>query len=87
MDTVKSTVTNEQVGKMLHLSHSMVSRLRSNDRNPSFETMVEIERKFGWMMESQIRSRTAGRWGVEFEEVLVRKFDPDLVVHETASSE
>lgn len=80
MDTVESSVTNEEVGKLLGLSHSMVSRLRSGNRGASFDTMMSIERKLGWMVEAQVRSRAAGRWGLDFEAELVRKYGS--LVHE-----
>lgn len=79
MDTVKATVTNEKVAQDLGLSHSMISRLRSGGRNPSFETMIAIERKLAWTVEAQIRSRTAGRWDVDFEGILGQKYDRPLV--------
>jgi transcriptional regulator with XRE-family HTH domain len=83
MDPVKSSVTNEQVAKDLGLSHSMVSRLRSGGRNPSFETMIAIERKLKWLMEDQIRARTAGRWDSSFEELLAKTYDQRTLVHQT----
>lgn len=74
MDVVKSRVTNTRVGKMLGISESMVSRIRSNDRSPGFEVMKKVATELGWTFESQARARSAGNYGNALEEVLKQRF-------------
>lgn len=47
-------MTNEEIGKLIGLSHSAVSRLRRGERLPSIAVMVTIQDVFGWAITDQI---------------------------------
>jgi len=53
-------LTNEQVGQLIGLSYSAVSRLRSGNRFPSLEVMYKIEAAFDWPIQDQLRARLVG---------------------------
>jgi len=55
----ESGLTNQQVGELIGLTYSAVSRLRSGDRLPSIPTMYNIEVAFGWPVADQLEMRTA----------------------------
>jgi len=69
-----AAASNAQVGKAIGMSHSGVSRIRSGDRLPSVERMVEIENAYGWKTDDQIKARSAGRYAAAFEQVLADKY-------------
>jgi transcriptional regulator with XRE-family HTH domain len=74
----RAPVTNMIVAEDLGLDHSMVSRIRSNDRNPSFAVMAKIEEVFHWAMVDQLTARKEGRYGEQFEWVLANQYEPVL---------
>lgn len=61
------TVTNEQIARDLRISDSMVSRLRSGDRFPSFETMLVIAGRYNWPVSEQVAARANGVYAKSFE--------------------
>lgn len=64
--TTETAVTNGQIARDLKLSDSMVSRIRSGDRLPSFATMQVIERVYNWSLPEQARYRVAGDYAKAF---------------------
>jgi transcriptional regulator with XRE-family HTH domain len=62
-----TTVTNEQIARDLNMSDSMVSRLRSGDRLPSFATMQVIASRYNWPIDQQARARNEGTYAKSFE--------------------
>ena len=72
--SMRANVTNVQVGDDIGLAHSTVSRIRSGDRLPSIDIMVEIARVYGWSVERQIEARMADRYTGRFERMLVERF-------------
>lgn len=65
MDT--PVITNARVAKDIGVTHSMVSRIRSGDRHPSFEIMAQIERAYNWTISDQAKARTEGKYAQMFE--------------------
>lgn len=52
-------MTNEEIGKLIGLSYSAVSRLRRGERLPSVDVMVAISTHFGWGVADQVQVRTS----------------------------
>lgn len=72
--SVRALVTNQQVGTDIGATHSMVSRIRSGDRLPSFELMRQIETQIGWSMTDQTDARLLGSYAQEFESALAKNY-------------
>lgn len=68
--TTAPTPSNSEVAQRIARTHSYVSRLRSGDRLPSWETSRNIEREYGWSLADQASARERGQWSPEFEKVL-----------------
>jgi transcriptional regulator with XRE-family HTH domain len=51
-------MTNEEIGKLIGLSHSGVSRLRRGERLPSIDVMVAIATHFDWSVADQVKTRS-----------------------------
>ena len=66
---------NTKVAKELRLDPSAVSRLRSGDRTPSFDTMNRVSDAFGWPCAEQALARQRGAWSTHFERVIQSFFD------------
>lgn len=68
-----ATITNRELGELIGLTHSSVSRIRSGHRWPSIDAMRRIEAVLGWKVDEQIRLRptdesgTTGRYAKELE--------------------
>lgn len=63
-------LTQSDIAKKLGVSLATVSRLRSQDRNPTLVLMAKIDRAFGWPIGRQAEAYKEGRWLEEFESVL-----------------
>jgi transcriptional regulator with XRE-family HTH domain len=66
-------MTNEEIGKLIGLSHSAVSRLRRGERLPSIQVMLNVQDVFGWAITDQIWVRSyagAGGYGQAFNDEL-----------------
>lgn len=73
--TARALVTNEQVAQNLGISHSMVSRIRSGDRLPSYTLMHRIEAALQWTIADQVTAtRPPITYAQEFELALVRRY-------------
>lgn len=70
MPSTRPVVTNEAVAKRLGLTHSAISRIRSGDRLPSFDTMVRIDAEYDWPIQDQTDARLLGSYHVEFERII-----------------
>lgn len=86
MVTMKATVTNKQVGADLFVSHATVSRIRSGDRLPSIDLMLQIEKVTRWKLDRQIRARQDGSYAAKFEEVLTQHYAPADEFHPPAAA-
>ena len=64
--------TNSQLARLLGMSTSGISRLRSGGRLPSVALMLRIEGKLGWSVAEQAIARERGTYGVEFEAAVTR---------------
>ncbi len=53
-------MTNEEIGKLIGLSYSAVSRLRRGERLPSVGVMVAISDQLGWSVDEQVTTRVVG---------------------------
>ena len=51
-------MTNGEIGKLIGLSYSAVSRLRRGERLPSIAVMVAIQEAFGWSITDQVWVRS-----------------------------
>lgn len=66
-----ATLTNKDLGVLIGLTHSSVSRIRSGHRLPSPDAMLRIEECLGWPVADQVRARTPeGKYAKEFERVI-----------------
>lgn len=69
-----AAVTNVAVGKAIGLAHSSISRIRSGDRTPSLDIMLDIEREFGWSVRDQAIARREDKYASEFEKILIQRY-------------
>jgi len=69
-----AAVTNVDVGAAIGLAHSTVSRIRSGERVPSIDIMMEIDKQYGWSIAEQAKARADGDYAPKFEEILVKKY-------------
>lgn len=60
-------VTNQELGELIGLSHSSVSRLRSGERGTSTTVMLQIEKVLKWDLHDQIQRRDDGTYAQELE--------------------
>ena len=60
-------VTNGELGVLMGLSHSSVSRLRSGERGTSTTVMLTVEKELGWDLHDQIQRRDDGTYAEELE--------------------
>lgn len=63
-------MNNPQVGELIDLSASSVSRLRSGFRRPTLETMRAVETVFDWPLTAQLTALDARVWPAGFEAAL-----------------
>jgi len=47
-------MTNREVGELVGLTHSTISKYRSGTRTPSLDVMVKISSALDWPLEQQI---------------------------------
>lgn len=76
-------MTNEEIGKLLGLTYSTVSRLRRGERLPSIEVMLAIDAHFGWGVADQAKTRTslgAEGYGARLQEFIKAKNDDTQVL-------
>lgn len=71
---MRAAITNVQIGKDIGLDHTTVSRIRSGERLPSIDVMVDVELRYGWRVEQQIKSRLDGTYAEDLETKLVKMF-------------
>lgn len=71
--TTRAQVTNEQVAKDLGITHSMVSRIRTGDREPSLRLIRTIEEVMGWPINDQAVNLDHN-YAKAFETVLERHY-------------
>lgn len=64
-------VSNQELGELIGLSHSSVSRLRSGERGTSVQVMLKIEDVLGWDLHDQIAQRDKGKYAAKLERLLV----------------
>ncbi len=64
--------THEFVAERLGLSVATVSRLRTGDRLPSLEVMIDISEMTKWGVDAQAVSRQRGTYAQDFNEVLAK---------------
>jgi transcriptional regulator with XRE-family HTH domain len=50
-------MTNQEVGELIGLSHSAVSRIRSGQRFPGLNVMLTISQQFDWPLDDQMQAR------------------------------
>lgn len=67
----ENRLTNQQVGELIGLTYSAISRLRSGGRMPSIATMYATEAAFGWSIADQLEARVGIKgktaWADEFD--------------------
>jgi ribosome-binding protein aMBF1 (putative translation factor) len=70
----RAAISNSQIGSDIGLDYTTVSRIRSGQRLPSIDVMVEIERVFKWPVAEQVDARTKDCYAEAFEKRLVDQF-------------
>lgn len=56
-------MTGEELSVELRCSPATVSRLLSNDRDPSVSLMLRIRDRIGWSLDYQVELMESGRFG------------------------
>lgn len=72
------TLTNQQVGSLIGVTHSAASRLLTGDRTPSIPTMKRIAKAFGVPLETVLQKASQSEdnadrcrlWGEWFRQVV-----------------
>lgn len=67
---MRAKVSNVDVGEVLDVAHTTVSRYRSGDRIPSLDVMLKIAEEYNWDLTLQALSKKVGRWHEGFEAAL-----------------
>lgn len=60
-------LTNVELGKVLGLDHSSISRLRRGERGASIDVMLRIEDLWRWTVRDQRAALKSGTYGLKFE--------------------
>lgn len=63
-------VSNQELGELIGLSHSSVSRLRSGERGTSVQVMLKVEQLLAWDLHDQIKQRDEGKYAEKLERLL-----------------
>lgn len=67
----RSDVSNLQIANDLgHLSHSSISRIRSGDRVPTYETIWRIHEVYSWPIFDQVEAILNKTYPAKFEQRL-----------------
>lgn len=75
---VKQGMTQTRLASELGVSLATVSRVRSQDRNPTLDLMSRISRVYGWSIGDQATAWEAGKWLHGFEDLIQRLGSGDL---------
>lgn len=70
----RAVISNSQIGSDVGLDYTTVSRIRSGQRLPSIDVMVEIERCYDWPVADQVKARGNENYDEQFEHILVLRF-------------
>lgn len=84
MSMTRAAITNPQVGELIGMTFTGVSRIRSGARRPSLHIMLRIRDVFGWDMNEQANARRSGNYHEQFEKVLIGIYGDSE--HATASA-
>lgn len=68
---MRAKITNVEVGKLIGVGHTMVSRIRSGDRLPSRTLLYRIAVEFNWDMFEQMSAIEAKTYHEQFEAKLI----------------
>lgn len=71
---IRSAATNAEVGLLIGLDHTSISRLRSGTRRPSLTVMSAMSDHFDWSLDDQALALRNGCYHVEFEKILIHKY-------------
>jgi transcriptional regulator with XRE-family HTH domain len=71
-------LSNTALGELLGVSHATVSRIRSGDRNPGLDVMIQIAKLTGWSIDDQVKARDLDAYPTCFEEAF-EGYDPKAV--------
>ena len=74
---MRADITNVDLGRLLELAPSYVSRIRSNERKPSISILMRIATELDWDLSEQGRAVVDDTYGVEFEKKLVEFYGED----------
>lgn len=77
--------TNVQIGALIGMGYTGISRIRTGDRHPSIEAMRRIERALEWPCSDQIEWRERGKYAEEFERRAAQRVS-ELVDSDTPAS-
>jgi ribosome-binding protein aMBF1 (putative translation factor) len=59
---------NAEIAKAIGTQPSMVYKIKSGKRFPSFKIMLNIEKRFGWSVNEQIAARREGVYHDDFDD-------------------
>lgn len=66
-------LNNTEIGRLIGVSFSMASRLRSGDRTPGIQTMRQIEQALpDFSLELQVQAREKGNYADQFNAAVDR---------------
>lgn len=60
-----------EVSRVLQISDSMLSRIKTGGRVPGRANMLKIQEVWGWSMADQTRAATAGTYAAEFDRLVL----------------
>lgn len=65
-------MTGAEMADLLDVSESMVSRIRSGERQPSLDLMLKIRGTLGWSIEDQADAIKGEHYAGDFKELMDR---------------
>lgn len=75
---MRAAITNVRIASDIGLDHTTVSRIRSGDRMPSLDVMIEIERVYKWAIPLQVVARATDDYAGAFERILISRFGVEV---------
>ena len=75
---MKQGMTQTRLASELGVSLATISRVRSQDRNPTLDLMSRVSKVYGWSIGDQATAWDEGKWLHGFEDLIQRLGSGDI---------